>query len=221
MKTKNVLFITNRFPPVVGPGSFRILQFTKYLKQYGYNTIVLTSKYNEHYSLYSDYSLLKELDESQKIIRTPLGELHKLKDILIKLKLMRLFRFFMYPLFWEPEALWPYISLYTAQKEINKSRISIIYTTSPSFSTLILGMMLKFFNKELIWVAELRDPFTDGYMWHWPSKIHWYLCRIAEYIILKKPDHIIVPTPSLRSIYLKRKIVHDNKISVVTNGYDE
>lgn len=221
MDKKNVLIIAYTFPPMTGPGSFRALQFSKYLDLSGFNTTVLTASKSNQNDEIEDHNLLKQLDSSKKILRISSMELRRVRKLLVKLRLFRLFWFFMYPIFWEQAALWPFLSFSAARREIKKSNINIIYTTSAPFATIILGSMLKLIDNKIIWVADLRDPFTDGYMWRWPSKLHWYVCRIIEHYMIKIPDHIIVPTPTFKDMYIKRNLVREDRISVITNGFDE
>ena len=44
---RNVLVVAHQFPPKSGPGVHRSLQLVKYLRDFGYNPIVLTvTEYN-------------------------------------------------------------------------------------------------------------------------------------------------------------------------------
>ena len=46
-------------------------------------------------------------------------------------------------------------------------------------------------------MADIRDPFTDGYMWRFPTKLHWYLARFYERKMLQYADKVIVNTPEV------------------------
>mgnify|MGYP001174917625 CR=1 FL=1 len=139
-------------------------------------------------------------------------------SFLKKFKLYRLFWFFLYPIFWESSVLWSIFSYKRAKKTIFENNIKLVYTTSGPFSSMILGFLLKR-NLKIKWVADLRDPLTESYFWDFPSKIHWYLCRLFERYIFKKPDSLIVNTEEVKKLYLKRKLVAENKITVINNGF--
>jgi hypothetical protein len=67
-------------------------------------------------------------------------------------------------------------------------------------------------------VADFRDPFTDGYQWDFPSKLHWYLARSIEKKILNTADHLVVNTPEVKKLMLSRDILNNDKITAITNG---
>lgn len=218
---QKILFIARTFPPAAGPAVHRTLNFVKQLQCFGFTPVVLTvadHDIDEHTPI--DRSLLDEIPENIEIIKTRSGEFRKIKNILLRIRLYRLVWFFLYPFFWESTALWPFYSYSKAKNCINKHGIKYIYTTSSPFSSLLLGVFLKLTVRDLIWVADIRDPLTDGYMWMWPSKTHWYLSRIMERIMFKFPDHIIVTSPALRRLYINRKLVNDKRISTITNGFN-
>lgn len=217
--SENILFIAHHFPPMGGPGTNRSLKLAKHLKQFGYQPIVVTIALEDvkASSYPQDTGLLDEV-KSLEIHRFSTLEPRKLKSILMKFRLFRLFWFLLYPLFWESSALWPISSYSSCGKIIIKNNIKLIYTTSGPFSSLILGYILKK-KYNLKWVADIRDPFTDGYMWLWPSKLHWYFSRYFERKLLQAADKVVVNTPEVKRLYLKRGFLDKNKIIDITNGF--
>ncbi|HHG86609.1 MAG TPA: hypothetical protein ENJ82_17800, partial [Bacteroidetes bacterium] len=137
---------------------------------------------------------------------------------MIRIKLFRLFWYFLYPLFWEPSARWPYSCLKPAQKIIQENNIKLIWNTSGPFVSSQLAYMLKQ-RCQVKWVCDLRDPFTDTYSFSWPSKLHWYLCRRIERRIWRKADRLVVVTPGMKRQFEKRKFIDPEKLIVITNGY--
>ena len=180
---KKVLFIAYQFPPRGGPGVHRSLNFVKYLRDYGYDPIVLTvneTDIKRSGYIYDD-TLLKQIPSDITVIRT-----------------FKTYR--------------------VAAELITKNDIKIVYTSSSPYSALLLGKMLQK-RLGIKWVADLRDPFTDGYGWQWPSKLHWRWGRMVEKKVLQKPDMLIVNTPETKKLYLQRKITNENRITVLTNGF--
>lgn len=217
---KPILFVSYQFPPKGGPGVQRSLNFVKNLPVFGYDPIVLTVREEDYVRAGEqiDRTLLAFIPESIRIIRTksyqPLGFI----SMMNKLRIFRFFWYFFYPFFWERMAMWPWKVFKIAEAEIKAANIPIVYTTSGPFSSLILGYNLKK-RLNIRWVADLRDPFTDGYAWQFPSKLHWYLARIVEKRILKKADILIVNTPEVKKRFINRGIANENNIRVITNGY--
>ena len=69
---KKVLIITYRWPPAGGIGVLRCLKFVKYLRDFGWEPIVLTAK-NASYQ-FLDYDNLKEVPDEIEIHRVPIFE---------------------------------------------------------------------------------------------------------------------------------------------------
>lgn len=217
---EKVLFIAYQFPPRGGPGVHRSLNFVKHLRAFGYDPVVLTVteedvKRSGH--LY-DESLLAQLPPDIKIVRAPSHEPVELIRSLMKWKLFRPVWFLFFHRFWEWSALWPSRTYELAARLVDEHNIKLVYTSSSPYSSLKLGNRLKR-KKNIRWVADLRDPFTDGYGWPWPSKLHWRLDRVWERKILAAPDLLIVNTPEVKKLYLRRGISTEAKIEVLTNGY--
>src|SRR5579859_2373383 len=68
MPTNSVLLVTYLFPPIGGPGVQRNLKYVKYLPKFNWDPWVLTVKHI-NYHVY-DSSLLSEIQDPQKVIRT-------------------------------------------------------------------------------------------------------------------------------------------------------
>ena len=215
-----VLFIAHTFPPASGPGVFRSYYFAKELVAHGYQPWVLTIPKSdiEAIGYPQDKALEESLPAEVEVVRVPTREPRKLVGWLQKIRIFRLVWFLAYPLFWEKSAFWPFSSFTTAKRIIREQNIKLIYTTSGPFSSILLGFLLKK-SLPVKWVLDIRDPFTDGYMWHWPSKLHWYFSRMLEKWLYRTADHVIVNTPEVKALYLKRNLAPEAKLSVITNGY--
>jgi len=219
---KKVLFIAHHFPPMGGPGINRSLQLTRYLHEMGYTLHILTVTEQdiEEGTYPSDSSLLDGLPEDIHIHRVPLRRPKKFRESMIRLKIFRLFWYLLYPRFWEPAARWPGACLPKAQELIREHGIELIYTSSGPFAAAELGYRIRK-TTPVKWVCDLRDPFTDAYFFSWPSKLHWYWCRWREKRWYSKADHVVVNTPAVERLYLKRGLVPAERMSVITNGYGD
>ena len=203
-----------------GSGVNRSLQFAKFLPSYGYTPIVLTITEEDiagEKNIF-DYSLLKELPAEIQIVRCPTLEPRTFKKQMMRFRIYRFFWFFFFPLFWETSALWSRSAFRSAKKIIKENDIDIIYTSSGPFSSILLGWRIKR-QLNVKWVADLRDPYSDGYMWQWPSKLHWFFCRLLEKYFLNKPDVLVVTTPEMKKRFHNRGVALKNEIVVINNGY--
>jgi len=215
-----VLFVAYQFPPIGGPGVQRSTQFVRYLKEFGYEPVVLTISIPAAKKIESvlDESLLEYIPSDVKIYRVGSAQPIRLIKFLTTVKLFRIFWYLFYPIFWERSALWPFIYYFRAKKIMKKENIDLVYTSSAPFSSMILGFLLQKSGK-INWVADLRDPYTDAYAWSFPSKVHWLISKIIEGWMLKKPNILIVNTPEVKKLFLKKHKLHESKIKVITNGF--
>jgi hypothetical protein len=203
-----------------GPGVQRSTRFVQYLRDFNYDPLVLTIKEEDVIQMKSNYdpSLLEYLPNDLKIVRVDSAQNFKLNRVLNKLRIYRLFWFFLYPMFWEKSAMWPYKSFKKAKQLVLENGIQLVYTSSGPFSSLLLGKKLKE-SLKIQWVADMRDPYTDAYAWSYPSKWHWFLSRAMEKKMLNACDHLIVNTDEVKKLYLDRGILSDSKITVINNGF--
>lgn len=203
-----------------GPGVHRSIRFVSHLRDFGYEPVVLTILEDDIINLnaVTDFTLMDKIPDNIQIHRTSSGTPFSLNNWLIKFKIYRLFWFFLYPLFWEKSALWPSIAIKKALQIIDDNQIDIIYTSSGPFSSLKLGYNITK-KRDVKWVADLRDPYTDAYAWSYPSKLHWYLSRFNERRWIRRCHRLIVNTPEVKKLYIKRQLKKESDITVITNGY--
>ena len=171
------LIITYYWPPSGGAGIQRWLKFAKYLPEFGWQPVILTV--NEQHAVYplTDNSLEKEVANNITVYRTaatnwfrfyssnkakvPSAGFASNLNNSIKGKISRFIRGnFFIP---DPRRGWNKFAFAKACEIIEKENITTIITTSPPHSTQLIGLKLKKKFKELKWIADLRDPWTDIY----------------------------------------------------------
>lgn len=115
---QNILFIAYQFPPRGGPGVQRSLNFVKYLRENGFEPIVLTVKENDSRDAgyLCDDTLLNSIPEKTTIIRTPSHEPIRLIRFLMKIRIYRFAWFFFYPVLWERSARWPKKNIFHSRR---------------------------------------------------------------------------------------------------------
>lgn len=219
-KMVNVLFIAYQFPPRSGAGVHRSLNFVKHLRQYGYNPIVFTIDEKSIRSETSqiDPALMNQLPPDLIVVRTPSYSIGPAARFLQKIKLHSFFWVFVPPFCWEWSTPWAFFSFFKARRTIKEHNIKLVYTSCGPFSPMMLGFFLKKFAG-VKWVADMRDPFTDAYMWIFPTKLHWRLSRLWERFFFSKPDQMIVNTEEVRKLYIQRRLIAPEKIVSLTSGF--
>ena len=232
-----VLIITYYWPPGSGAGVQRWLKFAKYLPESGWEPVILTV--DPEYAAYpvTDYSLEGEVSGNLSVYRTRATDWFRIykKDKTkipsagfaandsnsIAGKITRFIRGnFFIP---DPRKGWNKYALAKASELIKANDIRHIITTSPPHSTQLIGLELKKRHPEIVWIADLRDPWTDIY--YYDSFYHTSLARKIdakyEEKVLKKADRIITVGKSLKNSLCLRVPGIENKIVVITNGYDK
>jgi glycosyltransferase involved in cell wall biosynthesis len=232
-----VLIITYYWPPGSGAGVQRWLKFAKYLPVSGWEPVILTV--DPEYAAYpvTDNSLQDEVSDNLLVYRTRATDWFRIyrKDKTkipsagfaandsnrLAAKITRFIRGnFFIP---DPRKGWNKYAVEKASELIKGNNISHIITTSPPHSTQLIGLELKKRHPEINWVADLRDPWTEIY--YYDSFYHTPLARKIdakyEEKVLKTADRIITVGKSLKDSFCLRVPGIENKIVVITNGYDK
>ena len=164
MVDKKILIITYYLPPSGCSGVQRWLNFSNYLVDLGYDVTVLSPEFADYPIL--DNSLINQINPLVKILKVPVFEPAKFfksksknsdnienKGIINYLKLFIRSNFF----FPDSRMFWINDVVKRASSFINKNNINCVITTSPPFSTNIIGYKLKLKNN-IKWISDYRDP---------------------------------------------------------------
>jgi glycosyltransferase involved in cell wall biosynthesis/tetratricopeptide (TPR) repeat protein len=235
---KRVLFVAHIFPPVGGSGVQRTLKYVKYLRNTGWEPIVVTVG-RTAYPL-KDYSLVTELPGDLKIIRIDedysvhdsrirdlahiMEEVTSNKELVynymadIKVDKSRLKEFCTTP---DPYLLWANSVMKELDSLVNINEIDVVYTTSGPYSDHLIGYYLKKRYK-LPWVADFRDEWTNNpFAKYDKSSLRYKIEYALERGILQVADKIVVTTPLARENYINGFNLPASKVITITNGYDE
>lgn len=231
-----VLIVTYYWPPGSGAGVQRWLKFAKYLPASGWEPVILTV--DPGYAAYpaNDNSLLKEISSDLKVFRTRATDWFRIyrkdksripsagfasnSDNSFTGRLIRFIRGnFFIP---DPRKGWNRFAISQACKLIEAGNIRHIVTTSPPHSTQLIGLELKKRYPEIVWIADLRDPWTDIY--YYDSFYHTPPARKIdakyEQEVLLHADRIITVGKSLKNSFCAKLPGIEGKTVVITNGYD-
>lgn len=211
---KKVLIVTYYWPPAGGPGIQRILKFTRYLPDFGWQPIVLTVEHPS--SPANDQSLSNKINPQCIVYKTGVIEPFNLyktftgkaksenipKDIIVKKgndpikeKIARWVRANLFV----PDARigWvPYI-VKEGMKIIQHEKPDVIFSTSPPHS-LQLGAKRLAKKSNLKWIADFRDPWSEAY---WESEI-------GKSALTQK----------INTHFEKQSLMHANTVTSVSKG---
>jgi hypothetical protein len=221
---KKVLIISYYFPPMGMGGVQRALKFAKYLPSFGWQPIILTVKDVDYFA--KDYTLLEELSNDTKIIRTgsfdPLrisyllkkGKSSESKDYTTKKARIQAWIFFP-----DNKIGWLPFALNKAIRLVKKENIDIIFSTSPPPTSHLIGCLLKKVTKKP-WVADFRDPWIGLRYQTFPTLLHKKLKEGLEKSIVKNADAIITINSKL-SKRMRQLSSGVRRVETITNGFDQ
>jgi glycosyltransferase involved in cell wall biosynthesis len=230
-KMRKVLVVAYAFPPVGGAGVQRSTKFIKYLKDFGWEPIVLSVK-NPSVPLF-DSKQISDIPAQCTVYKAKTFEpQYKLKRIffdgkknnrgkrIVKGILKWVKNKLMIP---DPQILWwpgLFLSLF---KIIKKESIDCLFVTAPPFSSLV----------PVIFVGRLfRIPVVPDFRDEWGfNRLHMenavrtpfsvILDRILErYVILNCAAFTAATTSYVKSILNKYPTIKQKKGHTITNGYD-
>jgi glycosyltransferase involved in cell wall biosynthesis len=235
-ETEKILIITYYWPPAGGSGVQRWMYFAKYLKELGWEPLVVTVSETKASYPVTDETLLQEV-EGIRTIKTNANEPLKWYARLTsgkstqslpqgEVKRERLIEkaaAFIRGNFFIPDARkgWCPYAFKAAKKWIIQEEIKKVITTGPPHSTHLVGLHLK---KELgiRWWADFRDPWTDifynssFYRTAYAQKKD----QILEKKVLQNADGVITTLAGEFHKKLKSKAPNQQFIAL-PNGYDD
>jgi glycosyltransferase involved in cell wall biosynthesis len=208
---KNILLIAYEFPPRGGVGGQRSGKFAKYLPDFGYNPVVLTAT-QDVINLMDETLLQQVADVTVFRCRGHEGLVQRLPRVLDNL-----LRLCILPdtgaVTWVPRAKRMALEIH------RRYPISAVYTSVGPFSSTLLGRKVK----RLLgvpWVLDFRDPWTNATIGLWPTKFHHWLEVRQERRALEAADGVVVVTPTMKDLLVRKYPHWENKIHVICNGYD-
>jgi len=243
---KNLLMIAYLFPPAGGTGSVRITKFAKYLPEFGWKPIVLTS-YDMGISL--DLSTLDDIHDDVSIYRVPGLEPRQharqyRKKLLnagysrlernvphqmniptkdgIKAKLFQWLRAFAkdYLLIPDHAILWMPSAILKGLSLIRQHNIQVIHVTGGPWSSHLVGYVLsKLTGKSL--VLDFRDPWALGPPGGWSNKLRGRYEGYLERKVVESADKVITVTSQLLHDFVERYPGLSRNFILITNGFDE
>ncbi len=235
---KNLLVIAYYFPPSGGPGVQRVLKHIKYLREFGWNPIVLTLETGDFPARYE--SLLKHIPKDIKVVRTKIFEPYDLyrmltgkdKNTAIDVNVIKkegqktsfkekLAEFVRATLFIPDARIGWYFTVRKAiAKLMAENDIDAVYSSSPPYTCSIIARYVKR-KYGIPWIAGFRDPWT-GFI---SSPQRWFLPRsidkAMEHSVFSESDAVECAWEGIiKDALAKYPDLDKNKFHHVPNGFD-
>jgi glycosyltransferase involved in cell wall biosynthesis len=210
MHSKKVLMIAFHFPPFRGStGIQRVLRFSRYVLDYGWQPIILTANPKAYYQV--GYDLLNEIPRDVLVERA--FALDTARHLSIRgsyLKWMAL------PDRW---ISWWLGAVPLGLHLIHKYRPQAIWSTNPITTAHLIGLTLHRL-KGIPWIADFRDPITEENYPLDPTTRK--VSQWAERFIVEHCTQAVFTTPGALEMYAGRyPKIPMSRWTVIANGYDE
>lgn len=207
---KRLLMIAYHFPPVrVSSGIQRTLKFCTYLREFGWEPLILTVSPNAYEITSPDQ--LGEIPKDM-VVERAFG-LDTSRHLAIGGKYLHWMAQPDRWVSWWPAAVW------TGMKMIRKYRPKAIMSTFPIATAHRIGLSLQK-RSGLPWVADFRDSMTEpGYP---RDPLTWSIHRRLEEQVVKHCSKAVFTTLPTRDMYAERyPDVSSERWAVIENGFDE
>lgn len=201
MSPRKLLIFTYYFPPCAAVAVHRMVGMTRYLPQFGWNSIVVAPPNPPHEP--TDPALVKLVPkETTTVIPVPFAEGYWGK---INRK------FF-------PDRLWLWQARRACERAIEEHKPDAVFTSLPPTSVHRVGLALKK-KYGLPWMACFRDPWSK--LRQDPPRFpeSWFDAR-DERRTMESADAIIGISPIYSEGLRQAYPAHAHKITTITNGYD-
>lgn len=206
---KSVLIIAFHFPPIASSsGMQRALKTVRYLRESGWNPIVLTVNPRAYES--TTTGQLAEIPEDVPVHRAFC--LDSKRHFGIR---GRYLSFTSWP---DPWVSWWPAAVYSGLRLIRQHKPSIIWSTFPITTTNLVALRLAK-SSNLPWVADFRDPMSmEGY----PSDPMRFRCaRWIEQQTVAHARRVVFTAEHTRKMYAERYPQAAGNFELIPNGYDE
>ena len=224
------------FPPMGGGGVIRVVKFTKYLSDFGWRPVVLTSKRGE--GDYLDISLLKEIEDKATVYRTFSFDFPlifkkifwgKAKGVKLKKtgngdgkgRIQRV-KAFIENYFFIPDSRlgWIPFAVFRGIQIVRKEKIQCIFSTGGPWTNFIIALLIKIFTKRPL-VVDFRDFWTHDPVNQSRPKIRRKIDTYLERIVILSSDIVISVTNTISESLIGKYIPPSvEKFRVLPNGYD-
>ncbi|MEP7234688.1 MAG: glycosyl transferase family 1 [Ignavibacteriota bacterium] len=227
-----VLVIAYYFPPMGLSGVQRTLKFVKYLSDFGWNPIVLTTPDDTPYYAF-DETLLSEIEDqisngNIKIYRTEADPSltrasKKGKQLKLQAQWWQRLRSRLAQVIRQPDSRigWKDLAIKKAEEIFRDHKIDAIFSTAPPYTDFLIA-------------KELKDRYNVPYLldyreaWVYNPVLNFYLtplhrkkARKMEYEALRASDAITTANRKMKEVLLSNYMFLDwNDVTILHQGYD-
>ncbi len=223
-KRRKVLIVSYRFPPEARAGSIRAYKLVKYLRQHGWEPIVLTVS-NPRRD-WCDDQVLGELPDELAIYRAPRLEAAQISEnlqrwfgrfgVAVAWRLETLMRSLVLP---DASGLWQPGALFQGIRACIRHRPDAIFSTAYPVSNNVVGWLLsRLFS--IPWVADYRDLWVQEFEYKPVGVLHRIFDARLERAMLHAASYTLTTAPESTAVMRRVYPEASAKIITVPNGFD-
>jgi len=229
MTKKNIIIVSYSFPPSNAPAAQRPYALAKYLDSDKFNKTVITcsntdsslgfdSNFDENLNNVNLFKIKSKVGRTVSTLRNgKMADKKKSISSSIKAFFFNLLSSLVVPdkaIFWVPNV----IKFLKNNPQLVES-CDLIYSTSPAFSNHLIARFIKKKNKNVKWIADLRD-FHYLESQSEKNNLKSNINKRLEKSVLKKADKIVFISKSMLDVYANHYTEFASKMNVVYNGFD-
>ncbi len=209
------------FPPLGLSGVQRTLKFVKYLREYGWKVIVLTTSPGDYYAY--DDSLLEECnDENIIIYRTESGNPKQAKQKKFPSYTLQKVGRAVLQTIYQPDSCikWKKHAVELGSKIMEEHEINAIFSTAPPFTDFLVAdeLAVKYHKPYII---DYRDSWVDNPFHFYATPFHKNYSIKLEKTVLTRAEKVITTTRHSKEILLRRyKFLSHNDVKIISHGFD-
>jgi glycosyltransferase involved in cell wall biosynthesis len=212
---KKVLMVLYYFPPAASGGTYRPLKFIRYLREFGYQCVVIAPTRCRYES--QDHSLLSEIPYGTEIIRVSPGiEESWHYNLIRKLGMGEIYEQSMVP---DRHVGFAYNAIEAAKQRISRGDINLVFTSATPNSVHIAGREISK-QSGLKWVADFRDPWIADPFYKPINSDRDKKNREIERSYFEQANAVISFPEFRADIERKRYPEYAQKIISIDNGFD-
>jgi glycosyltransferase involved in cell wall biosynthesis len=225
---KKVLVVSYYFPPMGLSGVQRTTKFVKYLPEYNWHPLVLTTTPGAFYAF--DPTLEEEIaDKPVDVFRTQPADFTRFlkgkKGSILKFpsKLKQKLGRTILQTIYQPDSriTWKKAAVELGSEIIANNPVHIIFATAPPFTDFLVAQELAE-KHNIPFIADYRDIWVDNPFHFYATPFHKEYSLRLETGVLKRAAKAIVTTRYAKELLLKRYgfLGHED-VFIIPHGYDE
>lgn len=219
---QRALLLAYHYPPLGGVAVMRVLRFSRYLKEYGWDPIIITVEGGAKHEP-RDPNLLEEVPHDILIERVPCFEPDNFVNswTVPRDKILRnAFKLFDRIVFPDDRAFWVRPVVRRIQELVHRYQPQVIWATAQPWSTLVAGMYGKKATG-LPLVLDFRDDWTTSNA-DFRKTRHLHREEALEREVLASADAVISVTPHIVQALKDRRPpnLSESRIYYIPNGFD-